>query len=182
MHKDLQEIPRRIRELREILEISPSSMARKLHICEEEYLQFESGENDIPIGVLFEIAGILEIDFTELITGEAPKMNTYAVTRCGKGAKVERYPGYDYTSLAYNFMHREMEPLLVTLSAEDEPAPLVTHTGQEFNYVLSGRVNVHVNGKDHILSAGDCIYFDPSLPHGQSAVEGIATFLTVIKE
>lgn len=182
MHKDLQEIPRRIRELREILEISTEDMAKKLHLGLSEYEGFESGDSDIPIGTLFEIAGLLEIDFTELITGEAPKMDTYTVTRRGKGAQVQRYPGYNYISLAYNFIGREMEPLLVTLCADDEAAPLVTHGGQEFNFVLSGTVNVQVGGKDHILTAGDCIYFDPNLPHGQSAVEGSAAFLTVIKE
>ncbi|MCI9274220.1 MAG: cupin domain-containing protein [Clostridiales bacterium] len=181
MHKDLMEIPRRMRELREILEISALEMSRRLDVSLEQYEQYENGSADIPISTLYEVAGILHVDFTELITGESPRMDSYSITRSGQGAGVDRY-GYSCASLAYNFIDRAMEPLLVTLSLSDSPAPLVTHAGQEFNLVLTGKVKVTINARDHILNAGDSIYFDPSLPHGQSAVDGPATFLTVIKE
>jgi len=109
-------------------------------------------------------------------------MTTYTVTRKDTGAKVERYPGYDYTSLSYNFRSREMEPMLVHLQPEDEQPALVSHSGQEFNYVIEGTVCVIIGNKKLVLEAGDCIYFNPMLPHGQQAVGGPATFLTVIKE
>ena len=60
-------------------------MARRLDVSLEEYEQYESGEHDIPISALYDMANILGIDFTVLITGEAPKMNTYSVTRSGEG-------------------------------------------------------------------------------------------------
>jgi transcriptional regulator with XRE-family HTH domain len=181
MHQDLMEIPRRMRELREILEISAFEMANRLGVPLETYEGYENGEADIPISTLYEVAGILNIDFTELITGEAPKMSTYAVTRQGRGANVQRY-GYACASLAYNFIDREMEPLLVTLSPDDKPCAMVTHAGQEFNLVLAGTVRVVIGGHEHLLHEGDSIYFDPRQPHGQSAVDGPASFLTVIKE
>lgn len=182
MKEELREIPLRIRELREILDISSPEMAGRLAIEPEIYAQYESGQRDIPISTLYDVAGILGIDFTELITGESPKMDIYTVTRKGEGAAVERYPGYSYLSLAYNFIGRELEPLLVTLSPDDTPAPLVSHGGQEFNFVVEGRVKVTIGAREHILCAGDSIYFNPRVPHGQSAIDGPATFLTVIKE
>lgn len=182
MKKHYENIPLRVREMREILEITAEDMAEKLRLPVEDYRALESGEKDIPISTLYELAAILGVDFTTLLTGESPKMNTYSVVRHGDGAVVERYPGYDYISLSYNFIGREMEPLLVHLSPDDSIAPLVVHGGQEFNYVLEGRVCVRIGTKEHILEAGDCIYFNPELPHGQHAVDGPATFLTVIKE
>jgi transcriptional regulator with XRE-family HTH domain len=179
--KNFSSIPLRVKEMREILEISAEDVASKLGISDSEYAEIESGEKDIPISILYELAAILNVDFTTLLTGESPRMNTYSVVRGGNGAIVERYPGYDYTSLCYNFIGREMEPLLVRLTPENEAAP-VTHTGQEFNYVLSGTVCVKIGGKEHILEAGDCIYFNPAIPHAQRAVGAPATFLTVIKE
>lgn len=181
MRKDLMEIPRRMRELREILEISLFEMASRLNIPMETYQKYENGEIDIPISTLYDIAEILQIDFTELITGEAPKMDTYFITRKNRAPSIARY-GYACASLAYNFIGREMQPLLVSLSPDDIAQDPVSHSGQEFNYVLSGNVCVTINGRDHILSEGDCIYFNPELPHGQRAVDGPATFLTVIKE
>ena len=182
MQMDLTSIPSRIKELREILEIETQEMAEKLGITEANYIAFESGEQDIPISTLYEIASIMDVDFTTLLTGRTPKMNTYTVVRKGTGAKVERYPGYDYTSLCYNFKGREMEPMIVNLMPDGEKPSLVSHGGQEFNFVLRGKVCVTIGKKDIILSEGDCLYFDPMIPHGQAAVDEPASFLTVIKE
>ncbi|MBE6754190.1 MAG: helix-turn-helix domain-containing protein [Ruminococcaceae bacterium] len=182
MQMDLTSIPARVKELREILDIEATEMADKLGVTLINYIAYESGEQDIPISTLYEIASILGVDFTTLLTGRTPKMNTYSVVRNGQGAKVERYPGYNYTSLCYNFKGREMEPMVVQLMPEDERPALVSHGGQEFNYVLSGKVCVTIGKKDIVLEQGDCLYFDPMIPHGQSAVDGPASFLTVITE
>lgn len=181
MNSEIMAIPKRISELRDILSVDTKTMADALGVSEENYLKYESGETDIPISALYNIAEVLGVDPTVLLTGDTPKMSRYSVTRNGHGVSVERYPGYGYQSLSFNFAHRNMEPLLVTLE-EGEVPKLVAHTGQEFNYCLSGRVKVTLGDKDIILSEGDCVYFDPTVPHGQSSVEGKAVFLTVIKE
>ena len=56
------------------------------------------------------------------------------------------------------------------------------HGGQVFYYVLEGRIRITLGKHSYELSAGDSIYFDPRLPHAQSAVGGTARFLTVINE
>jgi quercetin dioxygenase-like cupin family protein len=75
-----------------------------------------------------------------------------------------------------------MEPLVVELSPSDAEPALVTHPGQEYNFVLSGKVKITIGKHDYILSQGDSVYFDPLLPHGQQAVDADASFLTVICE
>jgi mannose-6-phosphate isomerase-like protein (cupin superfamily) len=109
-------------------------------------------------------------------------MDTASVCRRGKGVRIERYPGYEFSSLAYNFKGRTIEPLLVYLDPSKKPADPVTHSGQEFNYIVEGKVKVTVGGREHILEAGDSIYFDAGLPHGQAAAEGPAQFITIIQE
>ncbi|MCL2127603.1 MAG: cupin domain-containing protein [Treponema sp.] len=182
MNENPAQIPGRIRELREILEISSFDMAGDIRVSPETYVKYESGELDIPISVLYGIAGRLGIDVTVLMTGEDPRMNSAAVCRRGKGVQVERYPGYEFSSLAYNFKGRTMEPLLVLLDSSRPPAAQVSHSGQEFNYVVEGRMKVTVGKAEYILSEGDSVYFDATLPHGQSAVDGRARFITIIQE
>jgi quercetin dioxygenase-like cupin family protein len=179
---NLAEIPGRIRELRDIMEISAMDLAADINIPYETYMKYESGEADIPISVLYRISARLGTDATVLLTGEDPRIDTASVCRRGKGITVERFPGYEYASLAYNFKNRNMEPLLVHLDPKKETAPLVTHSGQEFNYVVEGVMCVTVGKKEYILNAGDSIYFNAALPHGQSAVEGPAQFITIIQE
>jgi len=175
-------VTQRIKELREILEISALDLAKDAEIHYETYLKYEKGELDIPISVLYAIANRLGTDVTVLLTGEEARMDSAAVCRSGKGVQIERYPGYEFASLAYNFRRRTMEPLLVTLDSSKPPAAFVSHSGQEFNYVVEGQMKITVGKAEHVLSAGDSIYFDARLPHGQSALNGTAQFITIIQE
>jgi transcriptional regulator with XRE-family HTH domain len=183
---EIREISGRIKEFREVMAISAIDMARDIGLSLETYEQYETGELDIPISVLYRIANRLGTDTTVLLTGEDPRMETASVCRAGKGIQVERYPGYEYSSLAYNFKGRTMEPLLVTLDTRKPPAPLVRHPGQEFNYIVKGKIRVTVGNRDYDLGAGDTIYFDARLPHAQSALESgneaPAQFITIIQE
>ncbi len=172
----------RIKEMREILDISSEEMSRKLGVSIELYTEYESGTKDIPIGIIYKAASAMGVDSTLLLIGENARMQSYTVVRNGAGVEIERYPGYSFSSLAINFIGRTMDPMVVTIHADDLPAKLVKHGGQEFNYVIEGSVAVTINGHEFVLNEGDSIYFDPSLPHGQKAVTSIARFLTVINE
>jgi len=182
MNEKQAHVGERIKELREILEISALDFSKDADIPFEIYSKYEKGELDIPISVLYTIANRLGTDVTVLLTGEEARMDSAAVCRRGKGVQIERYPGYEFSSLAYNFKHRTMEPLLVFLDSSRPEAAQVSHSGQEFNYVVEGQVKVTVGKTEHILSSGDSIYFDARLPHGQSAVNGKAQFITIIQE
>jgi transcriptional regulator with XRE-family HTH domain len=175
-------VSQRIKELRAILGISALDMAKETDIVFETYNKYENGELDIPISVLYTIANHLGTDVTVLLTGEEARMDSAAVCRKGKGVQIERYPGYEFSSLAYNFKKRTMEPLLVTLDSSKPKAAHVSHSGQEFNFVIEGKVKITVGKAEYILSPGDSIYFDARLPHGQCAVDGEAQFFTIIQE
>jgi mannose-6-phosphate isomerase-like protein (cupin superfamily) len=182
MNEDPAQIPGRIKEFREIMEISAMDMAADINVPLNTYTKYESGEQDIPISALYKIAAKLGTNATVLMTGEDPRMESAAVCRKGKGVQVERYPGYEYSSLAYNFKGRTMEPLLVLLDSSRPQAAQVSHSGQEYNYVIEGQMKVTVGNAEYTLNEGDSLYFDATLPHGQSAVNGTARFITIIQE
>lgn len=178
----VQQIASRVRELREILDIPVEKIAGDIGVTKEIYESYESAETDIPIGKLYLIADVLDVDPTVLLIGDGPRMTDFTVVRGGRGIEIERFPGYSFSSLAYNYVGREMEPMVVTL-LPDANADLVTHKGQEFNFVLEGSVLVTVGKNKIILNTGDSIYFNPEIPHGQRAVgEKQAKFLTIINE
>ena len=182
MEENLAQIPGRIKELREIMEISALDMSKEINMPFDIYEKYESGELDIPISILYKIAAQLGVDATVLLTGDDPRMDTASICRAGKGVKIERYPGYEFSSLAYNFKGRTIEPLLVYLDPSKKPAAPVTHFGQEFNYVTEGKIKIIVDKNEYILETGDSIYFNAGLPHAQSAVDGPAQFITIIQE
>ena len=182
MENKLKQIAQRLKEIREICGFSKETVAAKLSMSTEAFNVYEESGN-FPISALYDLAVIYGVDPTELLTGKSPKLSTYSVMKKGAAIGVDRYPGYHFKSLAYNFKRRIMEPLMVNVEPENKETALVTHNGQEFNYVISGSIMVILGDEQVILNEGDCIYFDPTIPHGQKAMNNKpAQFLTVIAE
>ena len=182
LNEQISQISARIREMREILDISPEQAASRIGVTVEQYLRYEEAQDDIPIGALYRLAAEFGVDSTALLTGDQPRMDEYTVVRRGEGVNIERYAGYSFRALAFNFIDRDMDPMIVTLVRHDDDAALVAHPGQEFNYVLEGTILAIVGAHSFSLDAGDSIYFNPALPHGQRALTNVAKFLTVINE
>jgi len=181
MDQQYKMISERIRELREILDISEEEMAKDIGIDVSMYKEYETSGKNIPISTLHLISQRLGVDLSEILIGEAAHISTIQVCRRGKGKTIDRFPGYMFESLAPRFHGRAMEPLLVTLIPGQEDAPLVKHGGQEFNMVLEGEIVITYDDKEYTLGVGDAVYFDPSHPHGQRAIgKDKARFLTVI--
>ena len=182
MKDQIKLIAERIREMRSISDETIAEAAAACGIAEDEYAVYETGDNDIPVGALHSIAQHYRVELTTLLTGEEPHLHSIAVTRGGKGVEVNRRVPYEYQSLAYGFADRKAEPFFVSVdpkTADSEPE-LNTHPGQEFNYVISGRIKLFFNGREYILEEGDSAYYDSKKPHGMQALGGRAEFLSVI--
>ena len=180
---DYNEIGARLRELREVSDYTVEDLAAELHLSPEVYASYEENGKDVPISVIYEIANKFKVDFTEIVTGQSAKLDTWHLIRRGGGKVINRNPEYHFEDLAYRYANKIMQPLLVTLEPSDAVAKLITHSGQEFNLVLEGTVIVTLGDKEFVMTAGDSIYFNPTIPHGQRCGSDVkARFLTVIAE
>lgn len=186
MSQDLNhEIAERISELRALQELSTAQMAERLHVDEAAYVRMESGSEDLSVSCLNEIAQALQVDLSLLLTGKESRMNSFCVTRAGKGVAVNRRKQYRYEALAQNFHGKHVEPLLVVCptKGEDASVALNSHPGQEMDYILEGRLKVVLCGNEIVLNPGDCIYFDSNNPHGMAAVgDQPARFIAIVIE
>jgi mannose-6-phosphate isomerase-like protein (cupin superfamily) len=182
MSEQIKMIAERMRELRKIAGYSPDEVASLLNVTVNEYMGYEGGEQDIPIGFLNEFASKFDVDLTELLTGNSPKLHRYALVRNGKGMSVVRRTPYQYHSLAHNFVNKKAEPFLVTvLPGNNSSVSMNSHPGQEFNYVLEGNLMIVIDGKEFVLNKGDSLYFDATQPHGMKALDNVrAQFLAII--
>jgi len=181
--EQIREIAERIKELREISGVTVESLAEQLGISADTYRQYESGASDIPVSILYEIAGKFKVELTEILTGDRPRLHTYSLVRKGSGSAAQRTPHYDYQSLAPNFVHKRMEPMLVKVEPKpgDESRSTNTHPGQEFDYVISGTLAVTIDNHELILNEGDALYFDSNHPHSMRALnDQPAQFLAII--
>ena len=180
---DYNEIGARLRELREVSDYTIEDLAAELNLKPEVYASYEENGKDVPISVIYEIANKFKVDFTEIVTGQSAKLDTWHLIRRGGGKIVNRNPEYHFEDLAFRYANKVMQPLLVTLEPTDDVAKLITHSGQEFNLVLEGTVIVTLGDREFTMTEGDSIYFNPTIPHGQRCGGSVkARFLTVIAE
>ena len=172
----LSEIASRIKELRDIMGWSAAQMAEKTDITEEKYIEYESGKIDIPFSFLHKCALVFDVEMTELLEGNSARLSSYTVTRKGQGQGTAKEDGIDIANLAPKFKDKLAEPYWVkyeySASQQNKPIKLSTHSGQEFDLVLSGRLKVQIGTHTEILDEGDSIYYNSSTPHGMIAVDG----------
>ena len=181
MEEAIKQIGERLKGLREALDISVQEMAETCGISEEKYLKMETGESELSVSKLYKVSHKYGISLDALMFGEEPRMNSYFLTRKGKGMSVERK--YAYQSLASGFSGRRADPFLVTVEPKPEDAPvnMDIHPGQEFNMVWEGRMDLRLGDKRFILEPGDCIYFDANQPHRMRALDNVPMrFLAII--
>ena len=161
MNEYNKNIGKRIKELRELSDITIKNIANTLNIKEETYIQYENGEIDIPASFLYELAHIFKVDLGLLLTGEESRMSIFDVTRANKGIKIDRRKEYTHENLCSKFIHKKAETFLVVVDPEKNPVPsLNSHIGQEFNYILEGSLKIYIHNNEIILNEGDSIFFD----------------------
>ncbi len=166
MKEQLKEMGNRLRELREIHEMSAKDLSDRLKMPEEEYLMHENGEMDFSFSFMFNVATIFGVDVFNLLSGDSPKLSDCAVVRKGHEFFIKKEGAYDYKHLAYTFMNKKAEPFFVESMPEDGEPDIHSHEGQEFNFVLSGKMLFKIGDISYELNKGDSVYFNSGLPHG----------------
>lgn len=183
MNHQIRQIAVRLQELRNILGFSTEELANACHLSAEEYRLIESGEVDIPVSILQKVAHYYDISLEALMFKQDSSSSSYFLTRAGTGPHSERTQAYLYESLASGFTSRKTDPFLVTVPPQTglEPVRFNSHSGEEFNYILSGKMQLMINGDILILSPGDSIYFNSKLPHAMQALDSKPVrFLSII--
>ena len=180
--KDIvKDIGFRVKELRELSDISTEFVAKELNISTEDYSKYETGEKDIPVSILYEIAQVLNVDMGLLVSGEETRMHIFNITRSGKGVPIEKREDYICENLADRFIHKKLETMTVTVEPSEDKPILNSHPGQEFNYVLEGSLMLYIHNREIILNEGDSIFFDSNYQHAMKALnKKSAKFLAVI--
>lgn len=73
---------------------------------------------------------------------------------------VDERDGYTVNWIVPNSQKNEMEPILIELHPGEKTFEVSPHDGEEFGYVLEGRVSLINGDKEHILKKGETFYLD----------------------
>jgi transcriptional regulator with XRE-family HTH domain len=168
--------------------MSLREMARRLGVSASALSQIETGKAQPSVGKLFDIVNLLNTSLDGLLVGEtrrqpvpapAPDGRDGGVTvrfgaegffsfqRSGEHETLELESGVHWRRLTagslqgVEFLHVTYAP---GASSAREDA-FIRHAGQEFGYLLSGRLVVDVGFESYELGPGDSISFPATTPH-----------------
>ena len=184
MEQIIKEVASRIRETRLACELTEEEMAVATGVSLDAYRELEAGEADFTFTFIYKCAARFGIDTTDLLKGQSPTLHEYSITRAGGGLPIARRRGFRYNNLAPLFKDKIAEPFIVKAKYNPDeaaaPIKLSRHEGQEYDYILSGKLKVSIDGHTEILEAGDSIYYNSGEPHGMVAYDGDCEFLAVV--
>lgn len=159
----------RIKAARTKAGLSLQDLADKTGFSSALLSQLENQVISPPLGAMIHIARALDCQVGHLVH-DLPR-SPYTIVRADEVKPVSRFAskegvsyGYSYEALA-DISGGAFTPFLVTLEPEAAPRSLSTHDGQEFIYVLSGRVEVTLGRLTDVLKGGDSISYRSSVPH-----------------
>ena len=182
MINEIKLVAERLAGLRDALNVSVEEAANACNVSVEQYQKYESGESDIPLGILDSMAKKYNFDVTTLISGEEPHNKTYFVTKLGEEESVDCHDDYEYLFHGQGFEGRKFDPYVVSVPPRDDnKINFNQHPGQEFDFIIEGKLKVVVDSKEFVLVPGESIIFDAKKPHGFQALDGTtARFLVIV--
>ena len=149
-------------------------------------------ENNIaapPIATLIKISRALGVNISHFFQEQAGE-DRIVVVRKNERLGVKKLShhdhdysdiGYRYESLAYPMADKHMEPFIADFDPRGERELFYnTHKGEEFLFVLNGCLEFRGGSTLHHLEKGDSIYFDSSISHALSGIDGPARALVIV--
>lgn len=163
----------RIRTMREKLKLDVDQLADKIG-CTPEYLEeIESGKVAPPVGALIQISRALAVDSASLLSEskKAERRRSY----------LKRTKAYAYKNLTPDAQDKHLWAYLVTLEPKKAHEMVAyKHEGEEFVYVLEGRVEIQVGDQVNIVKKGGSLHFNSGIAHQLKNLSTKPTRLLVV--
>jgi transcriptional regulator with XRE-family HTH domain len=164
---NLVELGQKIRALRIERGMTLDDVVSKSGLTRSWLSKVENFRVTPSLPALGEIAKALGVKVSTLLE-DLDKRPEFVLVKSGDGLRVSRdseSSNIVYESLAHERPDRAMDPFVLTVPPGGGRSKNLSHEGEEFLRVLSGKVEFHFGEGMHELSAGDSLYFDASTPH-----------------
>ncbi|MDT5340024.1 MAG: hypothetical protein QOD90_5529 [Mycobacterium sp.] len=168
-------VRRRLRELRTQRGLTLDEVATRADIDVSTLSRLESGKRRLALDHLPRLAAALAVSTDDLL--RAPDAEDPRV----KGASQTRH-GVTYWPLTHNGPAGGLHAFKIRVSARRRTPPdeLPVHDGQDWVYVLSGRMRLILGDRDFTIKPGEAVEFSTWTPHWfgvvEEAVEAVAIF------
>ncbi|MDQ1330496.1 MAG: hypothetical protein QG578_759 [Thermodesulfobacteriota bacterium] len=154
------QVGNKIRKVREEKKVPLDQIANETGFSIDYLKKIEAGKVFPPVGALLQIAKALEIDSGYFLREQESTLNKRIK------AYTKRTENYAYTSLTPGAENKHLKAFKVTVEPlQDHKGVGYHHDGEEFVYVLQGKVEVVVGDHVNTLAEGDSLHFNSGIRH-----------------
>jgi transcriptional regulator with XRE-family HTH domain len=174
--KGSQSIGKRLMRFRKERKLTLKQLANETGLSVQYISQVEKGEIIPPVSALLQLSRALEVDSSLLLKEE----------RGGAGKKSDedyqkRTEAYTYENLTPEARHKHLKAFRVFVDPlSDHKGVSYQHLGEEFIYVLKGKVEVMVGENKNTLDVRDSLHFNSSIVHKIRNISGERAELLVV--
>jgi transcriptional regulator with XRE-family HTH domain len=169
-------IGKKIRDLRKKAGLVLQDLSNETGLSKPLLSQIEKEVVSPPIATLLKISKALNVNISFFFQDSDPEEKVVLVRKDESKVIDSRYfgreeSGYYYEALAYKKPKKYMEPFLVEFKRKRaEQLSYFSHEGEEFIYLLEGRLEFRTEDQHYLLYPGDSLYFESSIPHAYRAL------------
>lgn len=153
----------RLRELRLQRGWTMQELAARCGLSKAFLSRLESGDRQASIAAVLTLSRIFGVSLASLF--ESPLATEPCVIVRAADTAEKTVNGLKYASLSSAGRFFNLQPLHIRVSPARRGDEHYRHEGEEWIYVLSGRLTLSLVGKTYDLSPGDAAHFESRLPH-----------------
>lgn len=173
--EDLPDVAPRLRELRRRGRLTLEAAARRAGLSPAHLSRLETGARQPSLPMLLSLARIYGTSVSELL-GEVPPERDPVI----RGDRRDSVEADGWTYHTAGSPGRAMQALRVQVPYGAQGELVRVHPGEEWLYVLSGKLRLTLGDAAHDLDPGDSAHFDSLTPHRIAAATRAGTELLFV--
>ncbi len=155
------DIGNKIWQMRNQKGLTQEELADRCELTKGYISQLENNLNSPSIATLTDILSALGSNLSEFFREETQEKVVFC-----KNEFIEKdSDGVLWNWLIPNAQKNMMEPVLVQLEEGTQTAGDIPHEGEEFGYVLEGKIAILLGNQYHICKKGEAFYYQANKPH-----------------
>lgn len=155
------DIGKKLKELRQKNDLTLGDLASRSELTKGFLSQVERNLTTPSIATLEDILEALGTNLSEFFHDEPENKIVFAA----QDFFVDEQEEFKIEWVIPNAQKNEMEPILLTLHPQQKSMELHAHRGEEFGYVLKGRVTLVCGNKKYKLKEQETFYLDGTKNH-----------------
>ena len=167
--EDIMDIGNKLKELRVLKGLTQEELADRSELSKGFISQLERNLTSPSITTLMDILQCLGTSIGEFFN-EAPD-EQIVFGKQDYFVKVDTEYKNEIKWIIPNAQKNMMEPILLTLEPGGETYPDNPHEGEEFGYILKGKVEIHLGKRICIAQKGDAFYYRADKTHYLKGIE-----------